>query len=92
MTFGNGASEQYEYDALDNLTSLCYNNSSTPAFTWTYDISGLLKSRYDAANRIAETYDYDSYSRLSSSTLKQTVDLYNEYEYDYRKLKTPCRT
>ena len=82
MTFGNGFSEQYEYDALDNLSSLCYNNSSTPAFTWTYDISGLLKSRYDAASRITETYEYDSYSRLSSSTLKQTVDVYDEYEYE----------
>jgi YD repeat-containing protein len=72
-----GAVSNYSYDSLHRLTSISYNVPSgvaaTPSVTYTYDNSqsratkGLLLS-VSVGSGYSESYSYDSFKRVQSST------------------------
>lgn len=65
MTDGNGNQTQYQYDSLDRVKLVTYNDSSTT--TYNYDADGNLKSAVDSKTGTI-SYGYDQKNRLTSET------------------------
>ena len=64
MRYGNGFSVNYSYDALERISALYYNGSTSPAARYAYAASGSLgRVQDDLANR-SYSYNYDALGRL----------------------------
>ena len=68
MSYGNGASIRYDYDELERVSSVYYNNSSTPSVSYAYSGNGELSKVEDIAANRERDYNYDSLGRLTSMT------------------------
>lgn len=68
LTYGNGNTIGYAYDNLERVTNVYYNNSSSPAYTYTYYGEGSLRSLTDHTNNRSYAYEYDSLNRLNALT------------------------
>ena len=62
MTYGNGTTVSYIYDALDRIEKILYNG--TVRYEYQYTSDGKLHSVTDATNNTGYLYDYDSEDRL----------------------------
>lgn len=68
MSYGNGASIRYDYDELERVSDVYYNNSSTPSVSYTYSGNGELSKVEDKAANRERDYNYDALGRLTSMT------------------------
>ena len=68
MTYGNGNTVAYDYDDLERVKNIYYNNSSSPAYTYTYKGEGTLGQLTDNNNNRTYAYTYDSLGRLNGLT------------------------
>ena len=68
MTYGNGNTVAYDYDDLERVKNIYYNNSSSPAYTYTYKGEGTLGQLTDNTNNRTYAYTYDSLGRLNGLT------------------------
>ena len=66
MSYGNGDSVSYGYDALERVQHVYYNGSTSPALTYSYTASGVLGSLTDQENTRRCVYSYDGLDRLLS--------------------------
>ncbi|MGD2110518.1 MAG: hypothetical protein PVI86_14155, partial [Phycisphaerae bacterium] len=91
VTFGNGTSTSYEYDAARRVTAIEHKHGSTQLLRleYTYDDRNLVThiDEYDDGDDVADVdFDYDARGRLTSDVRDHTGDLsrsYNlAYEYD----------
>lgn len=68
MSYGNGASVSYDYDKLERISNVYYNNSTSPAASYIYSGNGGLGRVTDNAAGKVTDYSYDSLNRLTSMT------------------------
>ena len=68
MTYGNGNTVAYDYDDLERVKNIYYNNSSSPAYIYTYKGEGTLGQLTDNTNNRTYAYTYDSLGRLNGLT------------------------
>ena len=87
-TMGNGFTESYTYDALDNISQISYNNASgaTQTLLYTYYADGMLKTITDSATGKTETYTYDQYNRVTEVALADSTTRYLRIQYKYDNL------
>ncbi len=64
MTYGNGDSVNYEYDALERKTALRYNESKNPAASYAYTTDGTLGRVQDNISGRHCSFNYDALGRL----------------------------
>ena len=85
MAYGNGYSVEYSYDNVDRMTGICYNNSSTPVFTYTYNANGNLSAHTDTINGKSYMYMYDNSGRMVQKTNKNlsTNEVLGIEQYTY---------
>ena len=88
LTYGNGSTLTYEYDALDRVSKICYNGNEEPAYEYKYDSNGNLYQMYDHVSNQVTTYRYDVNGLLAEyfvndadNQLNQT-SITNEYDPD----------
>lgn len=85
LTYGNGNTVGYAYDNLERVTNIYYNNSSSPAYTYTYWGEGSLRSLTDNTNNRSYVYEYDGLNRLNKLTEyygSATVQTFTNPSYD----------
>ena len=68
MSYGNGDSVEYAYDALARVSEVYYNENEDPALTYGYASNGALGSLTDHENERLYVYSYDGLDRLLSMT------------------------
>ena len=68
MSYGNGASVSYDYDKLERISNVYYNNSASPAASYIYSGNGRLGRVTDNAAGKVTDYSYDGLNRLTSMT------------------------
>ena len=68
MSYGNGASVSYDYDKLERISNVYYNNSASPAASYIYSGNGGLGRVTDNVAGKVTDYSYDSLNRLTSMT------------------------
>ena len=83
LTYGNGNTVVYGYDDLERVTHVYYNNSSSPAYTYTYYGEGTLQRLTDSANNRTYEYEYDSLNRLKALTEKYNGSNVQTYSMDH---------
>ncbi len=88
LTYGNNWIINYEYDSLDRVTQVNYNNSSTQKLEYLYGSDGNVaqiidyaagtrtKPVYDLAGRLVAVKQYDG-------TLQTDTDILTEFKYTY---------
>jgi RHS repeat-associated protein len=71
QTYGNGVITQQTYNPQNGrLTGILAGaGNGVQNLTYTYDVLGNIASRNDANQNLAETFTYDSLSRLTSATV-----------------------
>ena len=92
MTYANGTSVEYVYDALDNIAEIRYNGSTSPAYSYTY-ASGQIATVTDHTNSRKTSYTYNNrgnVSRVLVSTLSGTALYALEYDYDEYDVPITC--
>ena len=84
ITYGNGFTESYEYDALDRISEIWYNG--VKRYEYSYDVNGNLYKivdipedtvtiyRYDDKNRVTRAIEFDASSFDVNSEIWQTYD------------------
>ena len=84
ITYGNGFTESYEYDALDRISEIWYNG--VKRYEYSYDVNGNLYKivdipedtitiyRYDDKNRVTRAIEFDASSFDTNSEIWQTYD------------------
>jgi RHS repeat-associated protein len=75
-TDANDKTTTFGYDELNRLTSITYDDNSTPPVTYAYDANGNRTAMTDGAG--TETYGYDDLDRLA-----QVERGDDEFAYDY---------
>lgn len=82
VTYGNGFTTGYNYNAAGQLVSKSYNGETV--YTWKYGTAGEAQEHVDIANSLLYNYDYDSTGRfIRESAFKDSERLYTtEYGYD----------
>ena len=84
ITYGNGFTERYVYDALDRITEIWYNN--VKRYEYSYDVNGNLYKVYDIPNDSIIIYSYDSQNRVTkmieydATSLDLTSSIWQFYE------------
>ncbi len=76
LTDGKGHTADYDFDKMDRITKIAYDDGSTVLFG--YDDNGNLTSRTDATGQT--TYTYDKLNRLSTENFPGSRQ--NTYSYD----------
>ncbi|MBR0040901.1 MAG: RHS repeat protein [Oscillospiraceae bacterium] len=64
-TFLGSSSFAYDYDELERLRHVYYNNGSSPALSYSYYGEGPLQSLTDSVNNRSYVYSYDTLNRLT---------------------------
>ena len=89
QTAGNNVVINQSFDPLtDRLTSIqAGNNNAVENISYTYDVLGNVRSRFDANQNVNETLSYDSLNRLVTSvttnaTLNPQLNLSKTFSYD----------
>ena len=88
INYGNGFSEEYEYNTLEKLETVWYNYSNgtrVKAYSYEYTESGSLEKFTDHINGKATTYVYDLKGRFVSYTETKSSDsnYKNQYSVNY---------
>ena len=83
MTYGNGDSVAYSYDALARVENVYYNGDIDPALTYDYAANGGLGSLTDYENDRRYVYSYDGLDRLISMTETFGGDAVQVFHADY---------
>ena len=67
VTYGNGITVNYEYDALDRVSKITYNSGSTvlTTYTYEYDANGNLAKVTDSSTNRKTLYKYDLGGRMT---------------------------
>ena len=88
MTYGNGTTVSYIYDALDRLEKISYNSIDNVRYEYQYTSDGKLHTVTDYLNNKGYLYEYDSADRVSGYTEYELDKLTNtlSVSYDYNKL------
>ena len=93
MTYGNGTTVNYSYDALDRIEKISYNN--TVRYEYQYTSDGKLHSVTDIASGVGYLYEYDSEDRLSGyveyKLNSQTNTLSIKYNYNKKNQLTKSK-
>ena len=94
MTYGNGDSVKYEYDALDRIQKVCYKESNETVYTtkyeYKYDSNGYLHTLYDYESGQTVSYKYDASGRLieyyvnDDASYTDQSGIVNEYDSEGR--------
>lgn len=94
FTYGNGYYVNYQYDNVDRITEICYNNSSKYKKTYYYGTDGAVSDTvdfstgtrtryvYDLAGRLVGTREYDG-TGLTGTNLISSVDYTYADKTDY---------
>ena len=82
VTYGNGFTAGYNYNAAGQLVSKSYNGETV--YTWKYGTAGEAQEHVDIANSLLYNYDYDSTGRfIREAAFENGTRLYTtEYGYD----------
>ena len=84
INYGNGFSEEYEYNSLELLDKIWYNYSDgtrTLAYSYTYNKDGTLQKLENHINGTTIEYTYDFQGRLLTCTETKSSD--NNYQNNY---------
>ena len=68
MTYANGYSEQYGYNAQNLLSAIYRNGAVTPSFVFSYDDNGNLLRNQNNLKGYYTDYSYDTLSRVTGYT------------------------
>ena len=69
LYYGTGEAITYEYDALERISNVYYNDDiQTPAVSYSYSSNGALSRMDDYASGRDYVYNYDALGRLTSMT------------------------
>jgi RHS repeat-associated protein len=77
MTYGNGLTVSYTYDALDRVTQIRYNGSVRYSYAYTTD--GNLHSATDHTTNTVTVYKYDSEGKVIRSYQYDATTYENQY-------------
>ena len=85
INYGNGFSEEYEYNALELLSEVCYTYSdgtSETAYAYEYNADGTLAKFTNHLDGTTIEYQYDVHGRFvsSSETSASNTNYHNQYE------------
>lgn len=74
LNYGNGDSVSYEYDKLERISNVYYNNNTSPSVSYSYSGNGgLSKVEDNVADKVTD-YNYDGLGRLTSMTERHGED------------------
>ena len=84
LTYGNGTSVKYLYDAIDRVSEICYNICENGAYetvySYQYDSAGRLYSMKDHRENLVTVYEYDSQGRPAMTTTYDEETYTNLYD------------
>ncbi len=75
FTYGNGYYVNYQYDSVDRITEICYNNSNKYKKTYYYGTDGAVSNTVDFSTGTRTKYVYDLAGRLVGTREYEGTDL-----------------
>lgn len=84
--YGNGSVISYEYDELERIISVKYDNHTSPDIEYEYDKDGNLTAVHDHINDITTRYHYDTTGRVRISENKTEIGIDSWFKYTYDEL------